>query len=132
MSLKDLLSKEITSKLKRFEKNFNKILIERIENKKEKVEDYHTTMFALNMKFGDWIQFFTQKKYLENFDDKIDICRIESILSEVFSGLLEKMNKEENDEYFSLLIFYLYNYQRWFVKKNGRNKKNNIIIRFKC
>ena len=138
MSLKDLLSKEITPKSinsnKNLNKNFNKILIQKIENKKEKVEDYNTTMFALNMKFGDWIQFFTQKKYLneiENFDDKIDIYRIESILSEVFSGLLEKMNKKTNDEYFSLLIFYLYNYQRWFVKKNGRNKKNNIIIRFK-
>ena len=62
MSLKDLLSKEITPKLRSLDKNFNKILIQRIENQEEFVEDYNTTMFALNMKFGDWIQLFTLKK----------------------------------------------------------------------
>ncbi len=125
MSLKDLLSKEITPKLRSLDKNFNKILIQRIENQEEFVEDYNTTMFALNMKFGDWIQLFTLKKSLieiSNFDDKIDIYRIVGNLNDIYD-LLYEMSTEYDDEYFSLFIFYLYNYERWFAKIHGRNIK---------
>ena len=125
MSIKELLSKDITPKLRSIDKNFNQILIQRIESQEEFVEDYNTTMFALNMKFGDWIQLFTLKKSLieiSNFDDKIDIYRIVGNLNDIYDVLYE-VNTEYDDEYFSLFIFYLYNYERWFAKKHGRNIK---------
>ena len=135
MSIKELLSKDITPKLRSIDKNFNQILIQRIENQEEFVEDYNTTMFALNMKFGDWIQLFTLKKSLieiSNFDDKIDIYRIVCNLNDIYD-LLYEVSTEYDDEYFSLFIFYLYNYERWFFKKHGRNNKiNNNNILFKC
>ena len=109
MSIKELLSKDITPKLRSIDKNFNQILIQRIENQEEFVEDYNTTMFALNMKFGDWIQLFTLKKSLieiSNFDDKIDIYRIVGNLNDIYDVLYE-VNTEYDDEYFSLFIFYL-------------------------
>ena len=59
--LKDLLSMDITSKVKTVGEKFNKILIKKIVEKEVPVKDYNTTMFALNMKFREWISLFTFK-----------------------------------------------------------------------
>ena len=42
-----------------------------------------------------------------------------------FSVLLEK---NEDDFYFTKLVFYLYNYENWFINKKGRNRKKNLNI----
>ena len=38
-------------------------------------------------------------------------------------ALLKEIAKNNNDEYFSLFTFYLYNYELWFSSKHGRNRK---------
>ena len=130
MSIKDILKKEISPKIKTLNKNFNKILIQRIENQEELVEDYNTTMFMFNMKFEEWIQLFVLKKSSNilsnaNVDDNLINSNLNGIID-----LLNEMSEENDEEYFSLFIFYLYNYKRWFIKKRGRNNKKGKIIIF--
>ena len=87
-SLKDLLSMNITSKVKRHDKNFNEVLIEQIleQIKKEKSMEYiNTIIFVLNMKFRDWISLFTFKKNIydlikENDDKNINNKKIHNNL----------------------------------------------------
>ena len=38
----------------------------------------------------------------------------------LFDDILEK---NQDDFYFSKFVFYLYNYENWFINKRGRNRK---------
>jgi len=62
------------------------------------------------MSFNDWIDIFTYKKDWEY-----------NINYNWFKFNLEKID-EDDEEYFSRFIFYLYNYKRWFMNKKGRNR----------
>ena len=58
-------------------------------------------------------------------DNSIDIQRIVKCMVYV-DKLLNKMALKNDDEvYFSNFIFYLYNYERWFYIKKGRNRKSS-------
>jgi hypothetical protein len=96
MSLKNVVSKDITSKLKKLDKNFNKKFIQKIENEEEPIEDYETIMFVLNMTFGDWLSLITFKKSIneiiiekgqEKNESKINIEKIRESLNEVNAQL---------------------------------------------
>ena len=131
--LKNLFSMDVSPKCKNIGKDYkesNKKIIENILN----LEADDTIMFAFNMTFRDWIDLFTYKKNIKdiinsydltNYKD-IDTKRIEDCMVGV-EVLLNDMSKaEENDNhYFSYFIFYLYNYERWFFLKKGRNRNNN-------
>ena len=140
MKIKDLLSMEITSKNKRenFNKNYNKEIIEQIQlkNEKESINSYKTRMFALNMKFGEWIQLFTLKKSVNDLinmnyceeNKNINIKKIESSLINIYD-FLKEINGMEEIKYLSFFIFYLFNYERYFVLKKKRNiSKNKFIL----
>ena len=62
MLLKHLFSNEINSKVKPKPKDedYNKNTIERIIQ----IETDKTMLFALNMKFNDWLDLFILKKYV--------------------------------------------------------------------
>ena len=61
---------------------------------------------------------------LSNYN-KIDSERIEKCMVGV-DDFLNKMVLNNNDEvYFSIFVFYLYNYERWFYIKKGRNRKSS-------
>lgn len=142
MKIKDLLSMEITSKnkTKNYNKNYNKEIIEQIQLKKEKesINSYRTRMFALNMKFREWIQLFTLKKSVNdlinlNYSEEnknVNIKKIESSLINIYD-LLEDIEKMEEIKYFSFFIFYLFNFERYFFLKKERNnsKKKFILIK---
>ena len=89
-----------------------------------------TLKFCFDMTFGDWIDIFTYKKkvselFFKYFDDNyngIDVKKIEDNLIGV-DVLLKEIANNNNDEYFSLFTFYLYNYELWFSSKHGRNRK---------
>ena len=126
MSLKDLFSNEITSKIKSKskEKDFNKKKLEKILN--EETDD--TILFTLNMRFIDWFDIFTFKKTLievlnqyNNNNKYIDLDKIKKNLITI-DTLLIKKSKKNLDE-FSLFLFYIYNYERWFKNKKPRKKK---------
>ena len=117
MKLKDLVSKDISSKYKSKlnEKDYNKNIINKIIQNEDSSEKL---MNLLNMTFNEWIDIFTYKIESE-YNKEVNLLQ----------QALDKINrKNDNDKvYLSKLIFYLYNYKRWFESKKGRNtneKKN--------
>ena len=127
MSIKDLLSQDITSKFKNKEYNWNKRLIESILNGNKSNEDKIFNDFVLSMKYIDWIKIYSTQK---NIND-LDICeawkeRIKSKMPNI-KELLTKIRNEEGNSYLSYFSFYLFNYENWFVNKKGRNRISKIL-----
>ena len=125
MPLKHLFSNEVSFKVKQKlkDKDYNKNTIERIIQ----IETDKTVLFALNMKFNDWLDLFTLKKnvidIVIDYDvdpNDIDCKKIENNLIKV-DNLLNLILDNNKDEYFSLFILYLFNYKRWFSIKKGRD-----------
>ena len=126
MPLKDLFSLNISPKYEDKTVDTNKINIQNLlcDNEDE------TLKFCFDMTFGDWIDIFTYKKKVSEllfkyYDDNyngIDVKKIEDNLIGV-DVLLKEIAKNNNDEYFSLITFYLYNYELWFSSKLGRDRK---------
>ena len=131
MSLKDLFSQNISSKYSKYEKEFNKNNIENILS--NGVND--TILFAFNMTLRDWLDIFTLKKTVNDIYNKtnyinyqnVDCEKIEKNLVRIdkFLKIINEKNKDEN--YMSHFIFYLYNYERWFYLKRGRNRNKKAI-----
>ena len=128
LSLKDLFSKDISPKYKnKFQNDYNKKIIEEILKDAE-----YIVLFAFNMTLRDWLDIFTQKrsvkdivnKYNNNNIDFQDL--IEKIEQSVigFDEMLKKINENNDEDYMTLFICYLYNYERWFCLKKCR--KRNI------
>ena len=111
MKLKDLVSKDISSKYKSKlnEKDYNKNIINKIIQNEDSSEKL---MNLLNMTFNEWIDIFTYK--IEN-----DYNKEYNLLQ----SALDKINQKNNNdkEYLLKFIFHLYNYKRWFESKKGRN-----------
>jgi hypothetical protein len=129
MTIKDLMSLNVSPKYKKVETKSNKNYIEKILNEKFLTE---AIKFALNMTFRDFIDIFTYKKKVKDLlnEYKVNdynnvICnKIEKSLVGV-DDLFNKIAKsDKNDKnYFSNFVFYLYNYEKWFFMKRGRNKR---------
>ena len=67
------------------------------------------------MTFSEWIHVFTYK--IENSFD-LEFNWLQNVLNDLYNN--------EDDEYFSRFIFYLFNYQNWFQNKKGRKRKTKI------
>jgi len=130
MTIKDLLSLNVSPKYKKIIPESNKDYIKKILSAKSLDE---TTKFAFNMTFRDFIDIFSYKKKVKELlneyeinDLNNDICdKIEKSLVGI-DNLLNKIAKSNDKYYFSNFTFYLYNYEKWFLLKKGRNKKRMI------
>ena len=113
MKLKDIVSKDISSKYKTKlqDKNYNKNIINEIIQNEENNEKL---MNLLNMTFSDWIDIFTYK--IEN-----EYNKEYNLLQAALDKIKDKNNNDK--EYLSKLILYLYNYKRWFEHLKGRSRK---------
>ena len=111
--LKDLISREISSRYRNQEHNkgWNKKII---DNVLEKEKDNDKIISLLNMNFDKWIDIFT---YKQNWEYNIEIKGIKSFLL--------KIQEETDAQYFSKVIFYLFNFQKWFLNKKGRQQKKS-------
>ena len=126
MDIKDLLSKDISSKFNKFKPNQNKEVIEYILDKKE---DDQQLAFVFEMKFREWINFFLLKEKVENYrpTEYKEEFKLEENMPKI-TDLLEEIHKKNKDKkYLSHFILYLYNYERWFSNKKERNKKTKYI-----
>jgi len=121
-SIKDLLSFRVSDKFHCFDKDFNKNLIKELMNTKN---DNKFLMFALNMKFREWLDLFTLKiefkEFSETFSEELNknMTKVKDMIESVYSK-----NKDIN--YISSFIFYLYNYENWFIMKRPQK------IEIKC
>lgn len=126
-SLKEIFSNDISSKYSTLPKNSNRTMIERI------IKDYSNNaniMFAFNFTFGDWIDVFLYKKKLNSIKDYDEekMKEIEDKFNKIDKLILELKNIHD-DNYLSYFIFYAFNYKRWFLLKNGRNRVSKEIIK---
>ena len=91
-------------------------------------KDNEVIKFVLNMTIKDWIEVFTFKKTIYEFkyNNNLNLNEYEEIKKKIpsikilFDDILEK---NQDDFYFSKFVFYLYNYENWFINKRGRNRK---------
>ena len=111
MSLKDFVSLDISSRYG-FNFDFNQQRMEKILNDEQ---DNVMLNSLLKMTFSQWIDVFTNK--IENNYD-LEFNGLQNVLNDLY--------KNEDDEYFSRFIFYLFNYQNWFQNKKGRKPKRKI------
>ena len=111
MSLKDFVSLDISSRYG-FNFDFNQQRMEKILNDEQ---DNVMLNSLLKMTFSQWIDVFTNK--IENNYD-LEFNGLQNVLNDLY--------KNEDDEYFSRFIFYLFNYQNWFQNKKGRKRKTKI------
>ena len=54
--------------------------------------------------------------------ENVNIEKIEKSLLGV-EDLLKKISEDNDEDYFSIFTFFLYNYERWFYIKKSRNYK---------
>ena len=134
--LKDLVSLNISPKYKGKEEN-NKKIIDSIENKDVNIinEEYiDTLIFIINITLRDWLDLFTGKKIIEDFN-VFSVIKKENevphinfkMIKDNFLGINDLLNnfKEEEDEYFAHFVLLLFNYERWFNNKRTREKNKN-------
>ena len=133
-TLKDLLSLNVSPKFTKVEPESNKNYIQKILDEKSIDE---TIKFALNMTFRDSIDIFSYKKKVKELlnEHKVNDYNIEDMYNKIENNLVgvedlfNKLAKSDKTDkyYFSNFVFYLYNYEKWFFTKIGRNKKSIII-----
>ena len=65
------------------------------------------------------------KFYEEHKCDQCDGINFEMIANKIacVNKLLEKMIKKNDEIYFSIFTFYLYNYEKWFAIQSSRSSK---------
>ena len=109
MSIKELFSNKISSKYKLDASVNERNIIKILEIEKDNAE----INYIFNLTFREWIDIFTLKKH-----SSIKIDGIGEFLENIL-----KYNYEKS--YFSLFVYYLYNYERWFLCRKGRKPKSN-------
>ena len=75
---------------------------------------------------NDWIDLFTYKTKLDTLIEKYNAVNVDcEKIKENFYGVehLLKEIPKNNKYYYSLFLLHLFNYQRWFYKRKGRNHK---------
>ena len=112
--LKDLISLDTSKRYVKFsDKDWNKKIIAKILEKEKNNKEINN---LLNMSFNEWIDIFTYKK---DFEYNIQFDKLKNYLL--------KLTENNDDEYITKFIFYLFNYKRWFINKKGRNLKTDKI-----
>ena len=124
MTLKEFLSQKESTKFKNISEDTNKIIIEDLLKQKNEIFD-----FVFNLKLGDWFDLFLYKKEFEDFG--IIYGNQTRIIMDSFQRvdkfLINFCKEYKNDyDYVSSFICIMYNYERWFLIKIDRNKKNII------
>lgn len=104
----------------------NKVIIENILKDEYKNENIS---LVLNMKFKDWIDIFTYKKDFNSILklDKANSINFSNFIEYADKLILEIYKKNPNDNYILYFLVYLYNYERWFSVKRGRNRASKIL-----
>lgn len=126
--LKNIFSLNISTKYRAKHNDHNKNIISEIlneKNKETKLYHYNTVKFVFDLTFGEWLDLFTFKINLDRFYnyeyEDVKFGKIKENINGL-SDLLNKIakNKKNKKEYFSLYVFYLYNYERFFMVKSPR------------
>jgi hypothetical protein len=127
MTLKELISEEISPKYNSLNADYNKKKI--IEILKER-KDNKVLNFIFNMTYRQWIDIFILKQNIRDYkiDEYLSVLdegnykEIEKQIPKVSEALIN-VSEKNGIVYLSFYIFYLYNYEQWFFSKRNRRKK---------
>ena len=124
MTLKELLSKDISPKFTSLSADYNKRRIEQILKERR---DNNILMYIFNMTYREWIDIFTMKKSIKtNKNISEEICQaIEKNMPKIANLFINILIKENDSDFLSIFIFYLYNYEKWFYFKRNRRGKSD-------
>jgi hypothetical protein len=123
LPLKEILSLEISPRFKNEDANSNKTNIEMILDKiqKEEYEEKNSPIKnLLNMELREWIDIFTMKKDIESLGNISEV--VKSKLPTITDLMNDILNKNHSTDYLSLFLFYLYNYEKWFINRTSRKR----------
>jgi hypothetical protein len=120
MTINDFLSNKVSTKFKNINEDTNKTIIKDLLKQNNAIFN-----FIFNLKLGDWFNIFLYKKEIEDFGiihgNQIKI--IMDSFQRVDKLLVNICKKYKNDyDYVSSFICHMYNFERWFLIKTGRNK----------
>lgn len=125
--LKEIFSLNISTKYKAKSAKYNKLIIDKIINNELPLNsDYQTKVFVLNITYGDFIECFTHKKNIEDLNNSFKNINYENIKANfpfVESLLYELCNKNDS-KYVCLFLFYLFNFKRYLLLKQVRERKD--------
>jgi magnesium-transporting ATPase (P-type) len=123
MTLNKFLSNELSPKFKNKDKDSNKKIIEDLLSQNNEILN-----FIFNLSLGDWFDVFLYKKDIGDFQ-KMNEEQIKIIMNSFkrVDDLLISICQNFDTIYVSRFICYMYNYERWFLIKIGREKKKNNI-----
>ena len=127
MTLKELISEEISPKYNSFNADYNKKKINEILKERK---DNKVLNFIFNMTYRQWIDIFILKQNIRDYKideylsmlDEGNYKEIENQMPKVSETLINVLEKN-GIEYLSFYIFYLYNYEQWFFSRRNRRKK---------
>ena len=128
MTVKDYLSQDISPKYIKTETDWNRIKIKAILNGDK---NNQAIKFVFSMTIKDWIELFTLKKKIYDFENLKDLSlseqeEIQSKIPSIKKVFDDILDKNKDDSYFTKFVFYLYNYEKWFLSKSGRNREKRI------
>ena len=105
--LKDIFSDDISGKITKFPKDFNKKLIEYLLNEKDiTIKDYFTNLF--NLTFSQCLEHYRGTNFY------YELNGIKSLKKEI-------MNYMEDEEYVAAIEYYFQNYEKIINNKKSRN-----------
>ena len=119
MPFKEIFSKDISPMYSKLESNSNKVIIHKLLEEEYENKNIY---LVLNMKFKDWFDIFCYKRDFDsiiNFENEV-INNIKNYF-EYVDELIIDIN-EKDSHYLLYFMIYLYNYERWFCLKRGRNR----------
>ena len=121
-------SPEVSSKYSKEKKYFNADFIKEIFKKSYDKNSYDNTMkFLFKITLDDWIDLFTYKTDIYTLEEKHKASNVDyEKIKQNFNGvenLLKEISEKNNKYYYSLFLLHIFNYQRWFYKRKGRNNK---------
>lgn len=114
MSLKEFLSQNISPRFPSLRPDSNKIIIDLLSNE----INNEIINSVLELKVEEYLDFYTYKneidiiKKIEN-ERKVNFKRADVLLNEIIL--------DNDDLYFTIYIFHLFNFKWWFETKNERN-----------
>ena len=79
-------------------------------------KDDEKIQYVFNLKFKEWIDIFTMKR--ENTIAKIDGLYL------LLNKILKTKEGDIDEVYFVKFVYYLYNFENWFLYKKDRTRKN--------
>ena len=118
MTLQQIFSLDISHRYSKFLFDHNKKLINEILEQKIEIEDFDTIKFIFNITFNDWIDLFTYKKDLFTLVKEYNAVNVNyTKIQNNFIGINHSLNKilEYGDHFYSLFLYYAFNFQRWFL-----------------